>query len=129
MAAFERLFGMEAVQIFQFTPDQHIEMLAEGETEEGAQHKILMYAALNEEAGRCYVTLEQPQLAKQSFLNALRLSLRAQLQYPAAELPDFAPHPGRLLEELKDTPLDAETFALLGRAGYKSDAAKSEPLS
>jgi hypothetical protein len=128
MAAFERLFGMEAVQIFRFTPDQHIEMLAEDETAEGAQHKILMYAALNEEAGRCYITLEQPELAQQSFLNALRLSLKAQLQYPGAELPDFAPPPSRLLEELKDVPLDTETSALLARAGYKSDAAESEPL-
>ena len=129
MAAFERLFGMEAVQIFQLTPDQHIEMLAEGETEEGAQHKILMYAALNEEAGRCYVALRQPKLAQQSFLNALRLSLKAQLQYPGAELPDFAPQPNRLLEELKDTPLDADTSAMLARAGYNSDAAQSKPLS
>ena len=124
MAAFERLFAMEAVRIFQFTPDQHVVMLAEGETDEGAQHKILMYAALNEEAGRCYLNLGQPKLAQQSFLNALRLSLKAQLQYPAAELPPFAPRPDRLLEQLKDGPLDADTTAMLATAGIplRSDA-------
>src|SRR5688572_9631281 len=68
MAACERLFGLEAVRIFQFTPEQHIAMLTDNEPPENAHDKVLMYAALNLEAGRAYTTLNQPQLAQQSFL-------------------------------------------------------------
>lgn len=113
MAACERLFGMEAVQIFQFTPDQHLAMLAEGETPENARNKILIYAALNLEAGRNYTTLAQPRLAQQTFLNALRLTLKARSQYPATAWPDYAPGIAELLKLLGDTPLDSDTAALL----------------
>lgn len=119
MAACERLFGMEAVQIFQFTPDQHLAMLAEGEEPEGAHDKILMYAALNEQAGHCYLTLGQPKRAQQSFANALRLSLKAQRQFPGFEAPRFAPHPQELLRLLGDSPLDEETTASIAIAGLK----------
>ena len=121
MAAFERLFGLEAVQIFQFTPDQHIAMLADGELPETAREKVLMYAALTAEAGHCYVTLGQPKLAQQSFLSALRLVLKARLQFPGDQLPEFAPKTDALLALLDDTPLDGGTRDLLAaveRAGY-----------
>lgn len=119
MAACERLFGMEAVQIFQFTPDQHVAMLTDGEPPENARDKVLMYAALNVEAGECYLTLNQPQLAQQSFLNALRLTLKARRQFPSNAYPDFAPSISALLTRLADVPLDPDTAALLGgdRAG------------
>lgn len=113
MAACERLFGMEAVQIFQFTPDQHVAMLTDGEPPENARDKVLMYAALNVEAGECYLTLNQPQLAQQSFLNALRLTLNARRQFPTTSYPDFAPSISALLARLADTPLDPETATLL----------------
>jgi hypothetical protein len=120
MAACERLFGMEAVQIFQFTPDQHAAMLAEGEEPESAHDKIMMYAALNEQAGRCYGTLGQPKLAQQSFINALRLSLKAQQQFPGFDTPAFAPDQRELLRLLGDTPLDPEMTALVAAAGLGS---------
>lgn len=120
MAACERLFGMDAVQIFQFTPDQHAIMLAEGEEPEGAHGKILMYAALNEQAGRCYTTLAQPKLAQQSFLNALRLTLKAQQQYPDLQMPAFAPNPRELIRLLGNAPLDAETASLIASAGLQT---------
>jgi hypothetical protein len=113
MAACERLFGLEAVQIFQFTPDQHMAMLTEGETPGNARNKILIYAALNLEAGRNYTALGQPQLAQQTFLNALRLTLRARSQYPADLWPDYAPNIAELLKLLGDTPLDSDTATLL----------------
>ncbi len=113
MAACERLFGMEAVQIFQFTPDQHVAMLTDGEPPENARDKVLMYAALNVEAGECYLALNQPQLAQQSFLNALRLTLKARRQFPSAASPDFAPRVPTLLARLGDAPLDPDTAALL----------------
>ncbi len=116
MAACERLFGMEAVQLFQFTPDQHVLMLAERETDDVARNKIFMYAALTAEAGRCYEMLGQPRLAQLSFLNALRVGLKARLQYPADALPDYAPRTPDLLARLRDTTLDVETTALLAAA-------------
>lgn len=113
MAACERLFGMEAVQIFQFNPDQHVMMLSEGELPEVARDKILMYAALNAEASQCYVALAQPKLAQQTALNALRLTLRTRRDYPALDWPAFAPNTTELLKVLGDSPLDAETAELL----------------
>lgn len=117
MAACERLFGMEAVQLFQFTPDQHVAMLAEMEDGDSAQAKSLMYAALMAEAGRCYRDLGQPQLAQASFLAALRVTLKTRLQYPTEALPDFAPKIADLLAQLGDVPLDAETKELLAAIG------------
>ncbi len=113
MAACERLFGMEAVRIFQFTPDQHFLMLADGEPPENGRDKVLIYAALNAEAGRCYVAAGQPKLAQQSFLNALRLTLKARQQFPTHNWPTFAPSITDLLDVLGDVPLDAETTELL----------------
>ncbi len=113
MAACERLFGLEAVQLFQFTPDQHFLMLAENETSENARNKILIYAALNLEAGRSYTQLGQPVLARQTFLNALRLTLKARRQFGRDDWPDFAPKTEELLRLLADAPLDPATAELL----------------
>lgn len=119
MASCERLFGMEAVQLFQFTPDQHYLMLGADETPENARDKILIYAALNLEAGRCYTELAQPVLAHQTFLNALRLTLKARQQYATENWPAFAPSVDELLKLLGDAPLDADTAELLVIAGVK----------
>lgn len=115
MAACERLFGMEAVQLFQFTPDQHVEMLAKGEDPESAHDKIMIYARLNQEAGACYARLGQANLAHQSFVNALRLSLQAKEQSPGSPAPDFAPDINELLREI-GPPADADTVQLVSAA-------------
>src|SRR5215207_11650936 len=52
--ACERLFAMEADKLFQFTPDQHFAMLTEAEAPEVGRDKVLLYAALNTEAGHIY---------------------------------------------------------------------------
>ena len=116
VAACERLFQLEAVRLFQFTPDQHFTMLAEGEPPDIARDKVLLYAALNEQAGRCYRALGNPALSRQSFLNALRLTLQARQAYPAENEPAYAPVPAELLEELNGAPLDADTQALIAAA-------------
>ncbi|HYP17318.1 MAG TPA: hypothetical protein VEQ65_08920 [Opitutus sp.] len=116
MAGCERLFGLEAVQLFQFTPDQHVAMLTEGETSENARNKILIYASLCAEAGKCYALLGQPRVAHASFLTALRLALKAHLLQPADDWPDYAPSLSELLSLLGDEPLDAETAELLASA-------------
>jgi len=115
--ACERLFQLEAAQLFQFTPDQHFLMLAEGESPEAAQQKILLYAALNVEAGRCYQARGNAPLSRQSFLTALRLSLKTRQLYPAESEPAFAPNPAELLSALGDAPLDGDTQALVAAAG------------
>lgn len=113
MAAFERLFGMEAVQVFQFSPDQHVAMLADGEEPEVAHDKILMYAALNEQAGLCYLGMGQSKLAQPSFINALRLLLKAQQEFPGFDAPPFAPQRDNLLRLLADAPLSTELQSML----------------
>src|SRR6476469_1843991 len=52
--ACERLFALEADKLFQFTPDQHFTMLTQDEPPEIARNKVLLYAALNAEAGQIY---------------------------------------------------------------------------
>jgi hypothetical protein len=109
----ERLFGLEASRLFQFTPDQHVVMLAEGESPENARDKILLYAALCAEAGQTYTVLGKPEPARHSFLNALRLTLKAKQTFGAEGLPLFAPDVSALLSALQDAPLDPETAELV----------------
>jgi len=109
----ERLFGLEAGPLFRFTPDQHFLMLTADEEAGNAQAKVLIYAALNLEAARNYAALKKPDLARVSCLNALRLTLRARLAFPAEAPPPHAPQVAELLAWLKDEPLDHETAELL----------------
>ena len=115
--ACERLFALEAHQLFQFTPDQHYLMLAEGEPPEIARQKILIYAALNTEAGHVYQKLAHRALARASYLSALRLALKARAQFGSDALPDYAPNLSDLLAALADEPLDPDTAALVRSAG------------
>lgn len=115
--ACERLFSLEADNLFQFTPEQHYAMLTEGETLEIARDKVLLYAALNAEAAHAYTALGNAQMARATTLNALHFALRARLEFSAANLPAFAPNPALLREQLGTTPLDEATLELLKRAG------------
>jgi hypothetical protein len=128
VAACERLFQLEAAQLFQYSPDQHVVMLANGEPPDIARDKILLYAALNEEAGRCYRALGNAALSHQSFLNALRLTLKAQQTCSGLGLPAFASDPAALLQLLGGAPLNADTAALVAAAGLAPQAPpKSSP--
>ena len=111
--ACERLFGLEGDKLFQFTPAQHFLMLTEGETPAAARDKVLLYAALNREAGILYDQVGNRQLTQATRLNALRFTLRARTEFPDHSLPEFAPQVSTLLAELDDTPLDEETTTLL----------------
>jgi hypothetical protein len=111
--ACERLFAMQADQLFQFTPDQHFTMLTEGEAPEIGRDKLLLYASLNVEAGHIYTKAGNAKMARASFLNALRFTLRARTEFPQENFPSYAPSLGVLREALADAPLDAATAALL----------------
>ncbi|HWA10788.1 MAG TPA: hypothetical protein VG838_15210 [Opitutaceae bacterium] len=111
--ACERLFGLEAAQLFQFTPEQHFLMLTEGFDPPDARARVLLYAALNLEAGRNYAVFNKAELARASFVSALRFTLRAQQAFPDGEPPTYTPSVDELLELLKDAPLDPETARLL----------------
>ncbi len=115
--ACERLFSLEADKLFQFTPEQHFAMLSEDEPPEIARNKILLYAALNTEAGHIYTKLGNRKMARASFLNALRFVARAQNEFPAENWPAHAPSIAVLREILADEPLDAATLELLKTAG------------
>lgn len=111
--ACERLFSLEADKLFQLTPDQQFALLTEHEPAEIAGQKVLLYAALNAEAGKIYITLGNQPMARGSFINALRLTLKAQASFPSENPPAYAPRVAELLDALKDAPLDSETAALL----------------
>ena len=109
----ERLFNLEADKLFQFTPDQHFALLADAESPEAGRDKILLYAALNAEAGHIYRAMGKPELARGSTLNALRFALRARLEFPVGDLPSFSPDIADLRAELGAEPLDVETAELI----------------
>ena len=111
--ACERLFSMEADKLFQFTPEQHFLMLTEGEPPEIGRNKVLIYAALNTEAGHTYTKLGNAAMARPSYLNALQLTLRARTEFPSENLPEYAPSLAVLRDALADAPLDPATTALL----------------
>ena len=110
---FQRLFQLDADQIFLLTPDQHYDLLARAEQPEDARDQILLYAALSAEAGRLYSKLGNRPMARATFLNALRFTLRARAQYTTEALPAYTPDVRELLAALADQPLDAPTAALV----------------
>jgi hypothetical protein len=109
----ERLFNLEADKLFQFTPDQQFAMLTEHETPEIAGQKVLLFAALNAEAGKIYTTMGNLPMARSCFISALRFTLKAQADFPNDNPPAYAPRVPDLLDALKDAPLDADTAALV----------------
>jgi hypothetical protein len=115
--ACERLFALEADKLFQFTPDQHFTMLTQDEPPEIARNKVLLYAALNAEAGQIYGELGNAGMSRASFLNALRFTLRARAAYGTENLPEFTPSLAILRDNLAGVPLDAETSEQLKQAG------------
>ncbi|MEO5961459.1 MAG: hypothetical protein ABIZ49_09920 [Opitutaceae bacterium] len=114
--ASERLFNLEAHELFQFTPEQQFLMLTEGAEPDDARAKVLIYAALNLEAGRSYAALKKPELARGSWINALRFTCRAHVSFPTDTPPDYAPRIPELLTLLADEPLDPDTAALVRAA-------------
>ncbi len=109
----QRLFALEADQIFLLTPEQHYAMLADDETPEIARDKLLLYAALNAEAGHVYARQGNRTMARATFTNALRFTLRAEANYPREGWPEFAPRVDELRAALADEPLDVETAKLI----------------
>lgn len=109
----QRLFNLDADQIFLLKPEQHFDLLADEEEPGFARDKILLYAALSAEAGHVYARQGKPTLARATWINALRFTLKARAKYSAEGLPDYAPNVPDILAVLGDAPLDAETAALL----------------
>lgn len=111
--ACERLFGLEADKLFQFTPEQQFAMLTAHEAPEIAGQKVRLYAALNAEAGKIYATLGNLPQARSLLVNALRFTLKAQAAFPDENPPVYTPRVPELLDALKAAPLDADTAALV----------------
>jgi hypothetical protein len=120
MLGFERLFQLDADQIFLLTPDRHFEMLIDEDDPGYARDKVLLYAALSAEAGHIYLKKGNAAMARATFTNALRFTLRARAKFSAEGLPDYAPCIDDLVSALKDAPLDAEITALL--SAVKTDS-------
>ncbi len=101
MAACERLFGMEAVRVFQFTPEQQVALLMTGTTPDDGREKVMMYAALMAESAGCFDQLGQSEQARQARVQALRLIVNVWSEaFPQTAWPHFAPDPDRLMREI-----------------------------
>jgi hypothetical protein len=110
---FQRLFNLDADQIFLLTPAQHYDLLADSETPEFARDRLLAYAALSAEAGYVYTRQNNPAMARATLTNALQFTLKALANYPTDGLPDYAPKVDDLLTALSAEPLDATTAKLV----------------
>ena len=110
----QRLFNLDADQIFLLTPEQHFEMLIDDEEPEFARDKVLLYAALCAEAGHVYARMGSRDKARATFTTALRFTLKARARFSTEGLPDYAPKVPELLAVLADAPLDPETAKLVG---------------
>lgn len=110
---FQRLFNLQPDQIFQFTPDHHFVMLTLDEPPEIARDKVLLYAALSAEAGGIYQKMGNEKMARATFTNALRFTLKARTFAIDSALPQFAPNVDDLIAKLGADTLDVETRALL----------------
>jgi hypothetical protein len=114
----QRLFQLDGDQIFLLTPKQHYDMLtSDAETPEFARDKVLLYAALNAEAGKIYAKQGNRERANVCFLTALRFALRARVEFPREGWPTYAPDIGELRAALADETLDADTQELVSKAG------------
>ncbi len=111
----ERLFSLERDKLFQFTPEQHFAMLTEQEPVEIARDKVLLYAALNAEAGKIYTKLGNRELARATFTNALRFALKSRAIPSAEPRPKYAPEIDEIVDALGIETLDPETRSLLKR--------------
>jgi hypothetical protein len=109
----QRLFALDADQIFLLTPDEHFEMLVDDETPEFARDKVLLYAALNAEAGLIYTRQGNRAMARATRINALRFTLKARRLFPSENWPVYAPDVTQLVAALADEPLDPVTAELL----------------
>jgi hypothetical protein len=114
--ACERLFSLEASQLFQFTPEQHFVMLTRDEPPEIARDKVLLYAALNLQASRAYAALGNRAMERATLLNALRFTLKGKISFPAEGAPSYTPDLDELVSALGRESLDAETAELLAAA-------------
>ena len=111
---FQRLFNLQPEQLFQFTPDHHYVMLTLDEPPDIARDKVLLYAALNAEAGQIYAKMGNQAMARTTLTNALQFALKAREIKCDAPLPDFAPNIEALADTLGRDSLDEATRAMLG---------------
>lgn len=109
---FQRLFNLQADQLFQMTPDHHYVMLTLDEPPEIARDKVLLYAALSAEAGRIYKKMGNERMATATINNAVRFALKAKSFATDMPLPDFAPDVDELVSTLGAGKLDPENQAL-----------------
>jgi hypothetical protein len=110
---FQRLFNLQADQLFQMTPDHHFVMLTLDEPPDIARDKVLLYAALSAEAGRIYTKLGNQTMARTTFANALKFALKARTFVTDAPSPDFAPNVDELADLLGRDTLDEELSRML----------------
>ena len=88
-------------------------MLVDDETPEFARDKVLLYAALNAEAGLIYAKQGNRAMARATRINALRFTLKARKLFPSESWPVYAPDVTQLVAALADEPLDPVTAELL----------------
>jgi hypothetical protein len=110
---FQRLFNLPADQLFTMSPDHHFVMLTLDEPPDIARDKVLLYAALSNEAGSIYRKMGNEKMAQATFTNALRFALKARTFAVAAPTPEFAPNVDELVAAVGADHLDPEIKALL----------------
>lgn len=101
--AAERLFALERTSLFQLKPEQQFAMLLDGESPEIGRDKVLLYAALNAEAGEVYFNQRNDAMARATFQFAAWLCEQARANFSMEQLPAYAPDPLVLRQRLEAT--------------------------
>jgi hypothetical protein len=111
----EKLFGITVQDLAILSADQLYDQLTREESPENARNKCIIFAALNYQAGLAYEAKGLKLLSQEALHVALIFTLRAQVNFPRTDLPEFAPDVGDLLRRLEGFELPPDTASLLAK--------------
>jgi hypothetical protein len=114
----EKLFGITVQDLAMLSADQLYDQLTREESPENARNKCIIFAALNYQAGLAYEAKGLKLLSQEALHVALIFTLRALVNFPKTDLPDFTPDAGDILRRLEGFSLPPTTTHLLSE--YRS---------
>jgi hypothetical protein len=110
----EKLFGITVQDLAMLSADQLYDQLTREESPENARNKCIIFAALNYQAGLAYEAKGLKVLSQEALHVALIFTLRALVNFPRTDLPEFTPDVEDVLGRLKGFVLPQATIVLLG---------------
>lgn len=110
----EKLFGITVQDLAMLSADQLYDQLTREEAPENARNKCIIFAALNYQAGLAYEAKGLKVLSQEALHVALIFTVRALVNFPRTDLPEFTPDVEDILTRLEGFPLPSTTNDLVG---------------